>query len=99
MSTYKIKFKLNSFYHDNEYNLEKFVSLKIDADDLEELEEIIDDSDYMSHIDDSSVINKTTENYPKYINIDYIELKDEEGNILYEEKNEYSTYLVSDTVH
>jgi len=99
MSTYKIKFKLSSFYEDEKYNLEKFVDHEIDAEDLEDLEEIINDSDYMSNMDDSPVINKKTDNYPHSINIDYIEIKDEDGNILYEEQDEYSSYLLSDTVH
>jgi hypothetical protein len=90
---------LNSYYDDEKYNLEKFVSHKINADNLEELEEIIDDSDYMSNIDVVSVINKTTENYPNYINIDYIKIKNADGDILYEEQDEDSSSLVSDTVH
>ena len=99
MSTYKIKFKLSSFYDDEKYNLEKIVDHEIDADNLEELEEIIDDSDYVESIDESSVINKETDSYPNTIHVDYIEIKNEDGDLLYEEQNEYSTYLLSDTVH
>lgn len=99
MSTYRIKFKLSSFYEDEKYNLEKIVVHEIDAEDLEELEEIVDDSGYMESINESPVINKDTDSYPNYINIDYIEIKNEEGDILYEEQDEYSSHLLSKTVH
>ena len=99
MSIYKIKFKLSSYYDDEKYNLEKIVDHEIDAKDLEELEEIIDDTDYVENIDNSSVINKETDSYPNNINIDYIEIRDGDGKIIYEEQDEYSSYLLSNTVH
>jgi poly-D-alanine transfer protein DltD len=99
MSTYKIKFKLSSFYDDEKYNLETIVKHEINAKDLEDLEKIVDDSGYMDSIDNSPVINKDTDSYPNYISIDYIEIKDEHGNLLYEEQDEYSSYLLSDTLH
>ena len=79
MPEYKIKFKLCSFYDDEKYNLEKVVSYEIDAKDLDELEEIVDDTDYVDNIDDSPVINKETDGYPNNINIDYIEIRDGDG--------------------
>lgn len=99
MSKYKIKFKLSSFYDDEKYNLEKVVSYEIDAKDLDELEEIVDDTDYVDNIDNSSVINKETDSYPNNINIDYIEIRDGDGKIIYEEQGEYSSYLLSDRLH
>ena len=99
MSKYKIKFKLSSFYDDEKYNLEKVVSYEIDAKDLDELEEIVDDTDYVDNIDDSPVINKETDSYPNSINVDYVEIRDGDGKIIYEEQDEYSTHLLSNTVH
>ncbi len=61
-----MRFRLNSFYDDENHNREDIIS---------------------QEIDDTSVINSDVEDDPYLVNIDYVEISDENGKVIYKDDN------------
>ena len=87
MPTYKVKFHLRSYYTDEKFDLEDFQSKEITAADLDEVFTLLDDFDpsFYQSIDDSSVINNDENAELEEVNLEYIEIKDDQGKIVYED--------------
>jgi len=87
MPTYTVKFHLRSYYTDEKFDLEDFQSKEITAADLDEVFTLLDDFDpsFYQSIDDSSVINNDENAELEEVNLEYIEIKDDQGKIVYED--------------
>ena len=87
MSIYTVKFHLRSYYTDEKFDLEDFQSKEITAADLDEVFTLLDDFDpsFYQSIDDSSVINNDENAELEEVNVEYIEIKDDQGKIVYED--------------
>ena len=87
MPTYTVKFHLRSYYTDEKFDLEDFQSKEITAADLDEVFTLLDDFDpsFYQSIDDSSVINHNENAALEEVNVEYIEIKDDQGKIVYED--------------
>ena len=87
MPTYTVRFHLRSYHTDEKYDLEDFQSKEISATDLDEVFVLLDDFDpsFYQSIDDSSVINNDENAELEEVNVEYIEIKDDQGKIVYED--------------
>ena len=87
MTIYTVKFHLRSYYTDEKFDLEDFQSKEITAADLDEVFTLLDDFDpsFYQSIDDSSVINNDENAELEEVNVEYIEIKDDQGKIVYED--------------
>ena len=87
MPAYTVRFHLRSYYSDEKFDLEDFQSKEIAAADLDELFTLLDDFDpsFYQTIDDSSVINHDEKAKLEEVNVEYIEIKDDQGKIVYED--------------
>jgi len=82
---FKVTFKLESEYENEENNIVKTEVQYIDSQDLETL--ITDlDGDYIESFDDISVINLNTDDYLIATNIDYVLIEDENDNVVYRDE-------------
>ena len=88
MPTFIVKFKLSSYHSDEKFDLEDFKSKEITADGLDELFTLLDDFDtsFYETIDDSLVINSDVNAVLEEVEVEYIEIKDATGTIVYEDK-------------
>jgi len=89
MPTYTVRFHLRSYHTDEKYDLEDFQSKEISATDLDEVFVLLDDFDpsFYETIDDSSVINHDENAELDEVNVEYIEIKDDKGKIVYEDNS------------
>ncbi len=89
MPTYTVRFHLRSYHTDEKFDLEDFYSKEITAADLDEVFTILDDFDssFYQTIDDSSVINHDENAELDEVNVEYIEIKDDKGKIVYEDNS------------
>mgnify|MGYP001147830951 CR=1 FL=1 len=69
--------------------LEDFQSKEISAADLDKVFVLLDDFDpsFYETIDDSSVINHDENAELDEVNVEYIEIKDDKGKIVYEDNS------------
>jgi hypothetical protein len=86
MPTYTVKLHLRSYHTDEKFDRQDFQSKEISAKDLDEVFVLLDDFDpsFYETIDDSSVINHDENAELDEVNIEYIEIKDDKGKIVYE---------------
>tara|TARA_B100000497_G_C7545289_1_gene329845 strand:- start:105 stop:380 length:276 start_codon:yes stop_codon:yes gene_type:complete len=86
MPTYTVRFHLRSYHTDEKFDQQDFQSKEIIAADLDEVFVLLDDFDpsFYETIDDSSVINHDENAELDEVNIEYIEIKDDKGKIVYE---------------
>ena len=89
MPTYTVRFHLRSYHTDEKFDLEDFQSKEITAADLDEIFTLLDDFDpsFCQTIDDSSVINHDENAELDELNVEYIEIKDDKGKIVYEDNS------------
>lgn len=89
MPTYTVRFHLRSYHTDEKFDLEDFQSKEITAADLDEVFTLLDDFDpsFYQTIDDSSVINHDENAELDEVNVEYIEIKDDKGKIVYEDNS------------
>lgn len=89
MPTYTVRFHLRSYHTDEKFDLEDFQSKEITATDLDEVFALLDDFDpsFYETIDDSSVINHDENAELDEVNVEYIEIKDDQGKIVYEDNS------------
>ena len=89
MPTYTVRFHLRSYHTDEKFDLEDFQSKEITAADLDEIFTLLDDFDpsFYQTIDDSSVINHDENAELDEVNVEYIEIKDDKGKIVYEDNS------------
>jgi hypothetical protein len=89
MPTYTVRFHLRSYHTDEKFDLEDFQSKEITAADLDEVFTLLDDFDpsFYQTIDDSSVINHDVNAELDEVNVEYIEIKDDKGKIVYEDNS------------
>ena len=89
MPTYTVRFHLRSNHTDDKFDLEDFQSKEITAADLDEVFTLLDDFDpsFYQTIDDSSVINNDENAELDEVNVEYIEIKDDQGKIVYEDNS------------
>jgi hypothetical protein len=87
MPTYTVKLHLRSYHNDEEFDLQDFQSKEISAKDLDEVFTLLDDFNpsFYQSIDDSSVINHDENAELEEVNVEYIEIKDDQGKIVYED--------------
>lgn len=87
MPTYTVKLHLRSYHTDEKFDLQDFQSKEISAKDLDEVFTLLDDFDpsFYQSIDDSSVINHDENAELEEVNVEYIEIKDDQGKIVYED--------------
>lgn len=88
MPTYTVKFQLSSNHSDEKYDLEDFKSKEVTTQNLDELFTLLDnfDSSFYETIDDASVINSDVNAVLEEVEVEYIEIKDAAGTIVYEDK-------------
>lgn len=84
---YTVTFELKSFYEDEDNNLEALVTKEYEVESLEELFEILDDTDEICNIDDSEVIDMDIEESPDDVNIEYVLIHDEKGEEVYRDED------------
>mgnify|MGYP001386266027 FL=1 len=89
MPTYTVRFHLRSYHTDEKFDLQDFQSKEITAADLDEVFTLLDefDSSFYQTIDDSSVINHDENAELDEVNVEYIEIKDDKGKIVYEDNS------------
>tara|TARA_B100001175_G_scaffold307574_1_gene306954 strand:- start:1094 stop:1369 length:276 start_codon:yes stop_codon:yes gene_type:complete len=89
MPTYTVRFHLRSYHTDEKFDLQDFQSKEITAADLDEVFTLLDDFDpsFYQTIDDSSVINHDENAELDEVNVEYIEIKDDKGKIVYEDNS------------
>ena len=89
MPTYTVRFHLSSYHTDEKFDMEDFQSKEITAADLDEVFTLLDefDSSFYQTIDDSSVINHDENAELDEVNVEYIEIKDDKGKIVYEDNS------------
>ena len=89
MPTYIVRFHLRSYHTDEKFDLEDFQSKEITAADLDEIFTLLDDFDpsFYQTIDDSSVINHDENAELDEVNVEYVEIKDDQGKIVYEDNS------------
>ena len=89
MPTYTVRFHLRSYHTDEKFDLQDFQSKEITAADLDEVFALLDDFDpsFYETIDDSSVINHDENAELDEVNVEYIEIKDDQGKIVYEDNS------------
>ncbi len=87
MAQFNVTFELKSFYDDESHNLTEIVVEEMDADDLDDLFEILDEGDAIEEIDDISVINLDTDDSPTEVNIEYVLIMDEAGEVIYKDED------------
>lgn len=87
MANFTVIFQLKSYYTDESLNLSDTIEEKYEANDLDSLFEILDDNEEIENIDDTSVINMTTDDSPEEVNIEYVKIKDESGKEVYRDKD------------
>ena len=87
MERFVVTFQLNSYYEDESLNLTNIIDEEYEAEDLDSLFDILDDSDEIDSIDDSSVINIDTDDSPDEVNIEYVLIKDEGGTEVYRDED------------
>ena len=89
MPTYTVRFHLRSYHTDEKFDLEDFQSKEITATDLDEVFALLDDFDpsFYETIDDSSVINHDENAELDEVNVEYIDIKDDQGKIVYEDNS------------
>jgi|TARA_B110000211_G_C13780410_1_gene421665 hypothetical protein len=87
MPTYTVKLHLRSYHTDEKFDLQDFQSKEISAKDLDEVFTLLDDFDpsFYQSIDDSSVINHDENAELEEVNVEYIEIKDDQEKIVYED--------------
>lgn len=87
MPTYTVKLHLRSYHTDEKFDLQDFQSKEISAKDLDEVFTLLDDFDpsFYQSIDDSSVINHDENAELEEVNVEYIEIKDDQEEIVYED--------------
>jgi len=87
MPTYTVKLHLRSYHTDEKFDLQDFQSKEISAKDLDEVFTLLDDFNpsFYQSIDDSSVINHDENAELEEVNVEYIEIKDDQGKIVYED--------------
>jgi len=81
---FKVTFKLESEYENEENNIVKTEVQYIESEDLETLIAEIND-DYIESYDDISVINLGADDYLIGTNIDYVLIEDENDNVMYKD--------------
>jgi hypothetical protein len=86
---YTVRFRLRSYHTDEKFDLEDFQIKEITAADLDEVFTVLDDFDssFYQTIDDSSVINHDENAELDEVNVEYIEIKDDKGKIVYEDNS------------
>ena len=82
---FKVTFKLESEYENEENNIVKTEVQYIESEDLETLITEIG-GDYIESFDDISVINLNTDDYLIGTNIDYVLIEDENDNVVYRDE-------------
>lgn len=89
MPIYTVRFHLRSYHTDEKFDMEDFQSKEITAADLDEVFTLLDefDSSFYQTIDDSSVINHDENAELDEVNVEYIEIKDDKGKIVYEDNS------------
>ena len=89
MPIYTVRFHLRSYHTDEKFDLQDFQSKEITAADLDEVFTLLDDFDpsFYQTIDDSSVINHDENAELDEVNVEYIEIKDDKGKIVYEDNS------------
>ena len=89
MPTYTGRFHLRSYHTDEKFDLQDFQSKEITAADLDEVFTLLDDFDpsFYQTIDDSSVFNHDENAELDEVNVEYIEIKDDQGKIVYEDNS------------
>lgn len=87
MGNFFVTFQLRSFYDDSSFNLASLVKKEYEGEELNDIFKILEDTDELDTIDDSSVINNSTEMDPFEINIEYVIIEDETGTEVYRDED------------
>jgi hypothetical protein len=88
MPIFTIKFQLRSYHSDEKFDLEDFKSKEVSAQNLDELFTLLDsfDASFYETIDDASVINSDVNAELEEVAVEYVEIKDAVGTIIYKDK-------------
>jgi len=87
MTSFSVTFQLRSFYDDSSFDLSSLVKKEYEGENLDDIFEILEDTDELDTIDDSVVINNSTEMDPIEVNIEYVVIKDEKGTEVYRDED------------
>jgi len=77
MPLFNVTFQISSFYLDESLDLSRTAKQTYEADDLDSLYEILDNTDELDTIDDTCVLNPNSDEGPDEINIEYVLIHDE----------------------
>jgi hypothetical protein len=83
MKSYTVVLRLNSYYEDSQYDLEKYVREYVEVESLEVLVESLDNGEGFDSIDDACIINFDTDEMPDESTIGYDRIIDKEGTVVY----------------
>ena len=87
MTSFSVTFQLRSFYDDSSFDLSSLVKKEYEGENLDDIFEILEDTDELDTIDDSVVINNSTEIDPIEVNIEYVVIEDEKGTEVYRDED------------
>ena len=87
MTSFSVTFQLRSFYDDSSFDLSSLVKKEYEGENLDDIFEILEDTDELDTIDDSVVINNSTEIDPIEVNIEYVAIEDEKGTEVYRDED------------
>ena len=86
-SIYTVKFVLESFYEDETENISVETEREYHSSNIDDLFALIEDEINNDIIDDSICLNHKSKSHLINTNIEYIEIKDKENKIVYQDKN------------
>lgn len=85
MALFTVTFQLKSYYSDDQFDKENVIKKEYDAEDIDSLFDILDDTDELDSIDDTIVINDASPEPPEEVNIEYVLIHDHEGKQVYKD--------------
>lgn len=87
MATFTVTFQMKSCYDDETHDLTHLDKKDYDADDIDELFDILDEEDFVMDSDDTPVINDEADDSPIEVIVDYVLIHDENGEEVYRDED------------
>lgn len=84
---FTVEFELSSVYKDESFNMTETIWKTIEAGTVDDVLRILNDTDYISKIDEDDVLNEDTEDSPVEVKKEYKEIQDELMDIVWEKDN------------
>jgi len=87
MTNFIVTFQLKSFYDDEKYNKVAIIKKSYQTESIDDVYEMLEDTDEIESIDDQLVINEHINDEPYEINIEYVLIHGSDGKELYRDKD------------